>query len=149
VRALLQRVEQAAVDVDGRTVASIGRGLLVLLGVGHADTEAVAADLARKVADLRIFSDEAGRTNLSLLDVSGSALVVSQFTLYADTRRGRRPGFTAAASPDLAEALYGRFALALREAGVDQVETGVFGAEMRVSLVNDGPFTVWLDTEAD
>ncbi len=129
-------------------MASIGPGLLVLLGVGHRDTAAVADELARKVAELRIFADEAGRTNRSLLDVGGGALVVSQFTLYADTRRGRRPGFTDAAAPDVAESVYRRFAAALREAGVDQVGTGVFGAEMRVSLVNDGPFTVWLDTEA-
>jgi D-tyrosyl-tRNA(Tyr) deacylase len=147
VRALLQRVERASVDVDGRAVASIGRGLLVLLGVGARDDEAVAIDLARKVAELRIFADEAGRTNRSLLDVGGAAMVVSQFTLYADTRRGRRPGFTEAARPDLAEALYLRFASALRESGVGTVETGFFGAEMRVELVNDGPFTIWLDTE--
>jgi D-tyrosyl-tRNA(Tyr) deacylase len=147
VRALLQRVERASVDVDGRAVASIGAGLLVLLGVGTRDDEAVAIDLARKVAELRIFADEAGRTNRSLLDVGGAAMVVSQFTLYADTRRGRRPGFTEAAGPDLAEALYLRFASAVRESGVGTVETGVFGAEMRVELVNDGPFTVWLDTD--
>jgi D-tyrosyl-tRNA(Tyr) deacylase len=148
VRALLQRVERASVDVDGRAVASIGAGLLVLLGVGTRDDEAVAIDLARKVAELRIFADEAGRTNRSLLDVGGAAMVVSQFTLYADTRRGRRPGFTEAAGPDLAEALYLRFASAVRESGVGTVETGVFGAEMRVQLINDGPFTIWLDTEA-
>jgi D-aminoacyl-tRNA deacylase len=148
VRALLQRVERASVDVDGRAVASIGPGLLVLLGVGTRDDEAVAIDLARKVAELRIFADEAGRTNRSLLDVGGAAMVVSQFTLYADTRRGRRPGFTEAAGPDLAEALYLRFASAVRESGVGTVETGVFGAEMRVQLINDGPFTIWLDTEA-
>jgi D-tyrosyl-tRNA(Tyr) deacylase len=148
MRALLQRVERASVEVEERTVASIGSGLLVLVGVGHRDTEPVAVGLAWKVAGLRIFADGAGRTNRSLLDTRGAALVVSQFTLYADTRRGRRPGFTDAAGPDLAEALYLRFADALREAGVDQVETGLFGAEMRVSLVNDGPFTIWLDSEA-
>ena len=148
MRALLQRVDRASVDVDERTVAAIGPGLLVLLGVGAGDTAPVATELARKVAELRIFADEAGRTNRSLLDVGGAALVVSQFTLYADTRRGRRPGFTDAADPDRAEALYLGFAAALREAGVDQVETGIFGAEMRVALVNDGPFTVWLDSEA-
>ncbi|HEX8025803.1 MAG TPA: D-aminoacyl-tRNA deacylase [Candidatus Limnocylindrales bacterium] len=147
MRALLQRVARATVSVDAEAVGATGPGLLVLLGVGHADTPAVADALARKVAELRIFGDEAGRTNRSLLEMGGGALVVSQFTLYADTRRGRRPGFTAAAGPDLAEALYDRFAAALREAGVDRVETGVFGAEMAVELVNDGPFTVWLDTE--
>jgi D-aminoacyl-tRNA deacylase len=129
-------------------VGSIGAGLLVLVGVGTRDDERVAIDLARKIAELRIFADDAGRTNRSLLDVGGSALVVSQFTLYADTRRGRRPGFTDAAGPDLAEALYLRFADALREAGADTVETGVFGAEMAVELLNDGPFTIWLDSEA-
>jgi D-tyrosyl-tRNA(Tyr) deacylase len=148
VRALLQRVARASVSVDDRVVGQTGPGLLVLLGVGHADTAAITDALARKVAELRIFSDEAGRTNRSLLDTGGGALVVSQFTLYADTRRGRRPGFTDAAGPDLAESLYQRFATALRDTGVGHVETGVFGAEMAVELVNDGPFTVWLDTEA-
>jgi D-tyrosyl-tRNA(Tyr) deacylase len=148
VRAVLQRVQRASVAVDERVVGSIGQGLLVLVGVGTRDDEGIATDLARKVAELRIFADDAGRTNRSLLDIGGSALVVSQFTLYADTRRGRRPGFTDAAGPDLAEALYLRFAAALREAGVNAVETGVFGAEMAVELVNDGPFTIWLDSEA-
>lgn len=147
MRALLQRVTRAAVTVDGRTVGRTGPGLLVLVGVGRADTEAVADGLARKVAELRIFADDAGRTNRSLLETGGGALVVSQFTLYADARRGRRPGFTDAADPDRAEALYERFAGALRDAGVEPVETGVFGAEMAVELVNDGPFTIWLDTE--
>jgi D-tyrosyl-tRNA(Tyr) deacylase len=145
VRALLQRVERAAVRIDGREVASIGPGLLILVGIGTQDEERIAIELARKVAELRIFADEAGRTNLSLLETGGAALVVSQFTLYADTRRGRRPGFTDAAGPDLAEALYLRFADALREAGVAQVGTGAFGAEMKVELVNDGPFTIWLE----
>ena len=145
MRALLQRVERAAVRIDGREVASIGPGLLILVGIGTQDEERIAIELARKVAELRIFADEAGRTNLSLLETGGAALVVSQFTLYADTRRGRRPGFTDAAGPDLAEALYLRFADALREAGVAQVGTGVFGAEMKVELVNDGPFTIWLE----
>ncbi len=148
MRALLQRVSRASVTVEGRVVGATGPGLLVLLGVGHRDTEGVADALARKVAELRIFADEAGRTNRSLLETDGGALVVSQFTLYADTRHGRRPGFTDAASPDLAEALYERFARALRDAGVGHVETGVFGTEMDVELVNDGPFTIWLDTEA-
>jgi D-tyrosyl-tRNA(Tyr) deacylase len=147
MRALLQRVTRAAVSVDGRVVGETGPGLLVLVGVGHADTESVADGLARKVAELRIFADDAGRTNRSLLETGGSALVVSQFTLYADTRRGRRPGFTGAAEPDRAEALYERFAASLRGVGVERVESGAFGAEMAVELVNDGPFTVWLDTE--
>ncbi len=131
--------------MDGDVVGEIGTGLVVLLGVGPDDTEAIAGDLARKAVELRIFRDEAGRTNLSLLDVGGAVLVVSQFTLYADTRRGRRPGFTNAASPEHAERLYQHFAGALRALGVE-VATGSFGAEMAVELVNDGPFTIWLDT---
>jgi D-tyrosyl-tRNA(Tyr) deacylase len=147
MRALLQRVGRASVTVDGDEVATIGRGLVVLVGVGHADTEATADGLARRIAQLRIFEDAAGRTNLSILDVAGSALVVSQFTLYADTSRGRRPGFTEAAPPELAERLYLRVAARLRAAGVRVVGTGRFGAAMQVELVNDGPFTIWLDTE--
>ena len=145
MRALLQRVSRAEVRVDGAVVGSSGPGLCVLLGVGHDDDLAVAEALARRVADLRIFEDGGGRTNLSLLDTGGSALVVSQFTLFADTRRGRRPGFTGAALPDLAERLYLRFAATLASLGVT-VATGRFGAEMLVELVNDGPFTIWLDT---
>jgi D-aminoacyl-tRNA deacylase len=146
VRALLQRTSGARVRVDGAVIGEIERGLVVLLGVGPADDESVADALARRVTELRIFDDEAGRTNLSLIDVGGAALVVSQFTLYADTRRGRRPGFTGAAAPELAERLYLRFAAALRELGLE-VATGRFGAVMAVELVNDGPFTIWLDTE--
>jgi D-tyrosyl-tRNA(Tyr) deacylase len=146
VRALLQRVARASVAVDGRQIASIGAGLLVLLGVGHADDEATADALARRATELRIFRDEDGRTNRSIIDVAGAALVVSQFTLYADTARGRRPGFTNAAAPELAERLYLRFAEQLRASGVADVQTGSFGAEMAVELVNDGPFTIWLDT---
>ena len=127
-------------------VGEVGRGLVVLLGVGPADDEAVAESLARRVTELRIFDDDAGRTNLSLVDVGGAALVVSQFTLYADTRRGRRPGFTGAAAPELANRLYVRFAAALRELGVE-VATGRFGEVMEVELVNYGPFTIWLDTD--
>ena len=119
---------------------------MILLGVGPSDEEAVADALARRVTELRIFDDDAGRTNLSLIDVGGSALVVSQFTLYADTRRGRRPGFTGAAAPELANRLYLRFAAALRELGVE-VSTGQFGEVMEVELINDGPFTIWLDTD--
>jgi D-aminoacyl-tRNA deacylase len=146
VRALLQRVSRASVKVDDETVASIGPGLLILVGVGHADDDATTDALARRVTELRIFADDEGRTNRSILDIGGSALVVSQFTLYADTSRGRRPGFTDAASPDVAERLYLRFADGLRAAGVADVQTGSFGAEMAVELVNDGPFTIWLDT---
>jgi len=145
VRALLQRTTGARVRVDGEVVGEIGPGLVVLLGVGPDDTEAVADDLARKAAELRIFRDDEGRTNRSLLDVGGAALVVSQFTLFADTRRGRRPGFTGAASPGLAASLVERFAAALGGLGIT-VARGRFGAEMAVELVNDGPFTIWLDT---
>ena len=148
MRALLQRVTRASVAVEDASVASIGRGLLVLLGVGHGDDEAITDGLARRTTELRIFRDEDGRTNRSILEVGGAALVVSQFTLYADTARGRRPGFTNAADPGLAERLYLRFADRLRDAGVGDVQTGSFGAEMAVELVNDGPFTIWLDTSA-
>jgi D-tyrosyl-tRNA(Tyr) deacylase len=133
------------VQVGDETIGEIGRGLVVLIGVGPSDDDATAAALARRVAELRIFDDHAGKTNLSLVDVGGAALVVSQFTLYADTRRGRRPGFTGAAPPEQAERLYLGFAAALRALGIP-VATGRFGAEMAVELVNDGPFTIWLDT---
>jgi D-tyrosyl-tRNA(Tyr) deacylase len=146
VRALLQRVARASVSTGGTEIASIGPGLVVFLGVGQDDDGAAADALAAKVAELRIFRDVDGRTNRSLLDTGGRALVVSQFTLYADTSRGRRPGFTDAAEPALAEQLYQRFAAALRDAGVRDVQTGSFGAEMAVELVNDGPFTIWLDS---
>jgi len=145
VRALLQRTTEASVRVGDEIVASIGAGLVILVGVSHDDDAEVADALARRVVELRIFRDDEGRTNRSLIDVRGEALVVSQFTLFADTSRGRRPGFTAAAAPEQAERLYQRFAAALREHDV-RVETGRFGAEMAVSLVNDGPFTIWLDT---
>ncbi len=145
MRALLQRVNRAEVRVDGERIAGIGPGLVVLLGVAPDDDDVVADALATKVAELRIFRDEEGRTNRSLLDVGGAALVVSQFTLFADTRRGRRPGFTAAAAPDHAIPRYERFAAALEGRGVT-VARGRFGAEMEVELVNDGPFTIWLDS---
>ena len=146
MRALLQRVSRASVRVGDETIASIGPGLLVFVGVGHGDDDAMAANLARRITELRIFGDEEGRTNRSILDVGGAALVVSQFTLYADTSRGRRPGFTNAADPVLADRLYQAVASGLRAAGVGDVRTGSFGAEMAVELVNDGPFTIWLDT---
>jgi D-tyrosyl-tRNA(Tyr) deacylase len=145
MRALLQRTTGAEVRADGDVIGTIGAGLVILLGVGPEDDDATADGLARKAAGLRIFRDEDGRTNRSLLDIGGDALVVSQFTLYADTRRGRRPGFTGGAPPELAERLYLHFADALRTLGVT-VATGRFGAEMAVHLVNDGPFTIWLDT---
>ena len=145
MRALLQRVTRAEVRVGERTVGSIGRGLLVLLGVGHGDDAATADALARRVCELRIFEDDDGRTNRSILDVGGEALVVSQFTLYADTRRGRRPGFTDAAPPALAIELWQRVGAGIEAQGV-RTALGEFGAEMAVELVNDGPFTIWLDT---
>lgn len=126
-------------------IGSIGRGVVVLVGVGPADDALTADRLAQRVADVRIFADETGRTNRSLIDVRGAALVISQFTLLADTRRGRRPGFTGAASADLARACYERFCGALAATGVP-VERGRFGAEMAVELVNDGPFTIWIDS---
>ena len=145
MRALLQRVSRAEVRVAGEPVGAIGRGLLVLLGVAPEDDDAAADALARRVVELRIHEDRDGRTNLALGEIGGAVLVVSQFTLYADTRRGRRPGFSGAASPDHAEAIYRRFCLALERTGT-QVERGRFGAPMDVELVNDGPFTIWLDS---
>ena len=147
MRALIQRVTHAAVSVDGVQVGACGPGLMILVCAMAGDTPDRAQALADKVLKLRIFRDEAGKTNRSLLDVGGSALVVSQFTLAADTRRGNRPGFSSAAPPDVGEALYSAFADALVAAGVT-VGRGVFGAEMAVSLVNDGPMTIWLDQDA-
>jgi D-aminoacyl-tRNA deacylase len=144
MRLVLQRVTRASVSIDGRIVSSIGTGLLILIGVGHGDDAAKADLLAEKVASLRIFGDAAGKTNLALADVDGAALVVSQFTLYADTRKGRRPSFVGAAQPAVAEELVEAFARALEERGVP-VGRGVFGAEMAIELVNDGPFTLTLD----
>jgi D-tyrosyl-tRNA(Tyr) deacylase len=146
VRALLQRTTGARVRVDGEAVGEIGPGLVVLVGVGPGDSEATADALALRIAELRVFRDAEGRTNRSLVDTGGAALVVSQFTLFADTRRGRRPGFTGAAPPEQAERLYRRLAATLEGLGVP-VATGRFGAEMAVELVNDGPFTIWLDTD--
>ena len=146
MRAVLQRVRHAQVTVEGEVVGSCGFGLLILLGVGTQDTPAEAERLWNKVFKLRIFEDEAGKTNLSLADVGGEVLVVSQFTLYADARRGNRPSFTAAAGPELGNELYERFC-ELAERDVSHVGRGVFGAMMEVSLVNDGPFTVILDTD--
>ncbi|TMG01300.1 MAG: D-tyrosyl-tRNA(Tyr) deacylase [Chloroflexi bacterium] len=146
MRVVLQRVSRAAVAADGEIVASIGRGLLVLVGIAPGDTQDEAGRLARKCVQMRIFSDDAGRFNLSLLDVAGEALVVSQFTLLADTRRGRRPNFTGAATPETAEPLVETFAAEIRNSGI-QVQTGRFGAKMAVELVNDGPVTIVVDSE--
>ena len=144
MRAILQRVSKASVTVEGQAISSIGPGLLILLGVGHGDGEEQAAFLADKIANLRIFEDEAGKTNLSVLDMSGAAIVVSQFTLYADTRKGRRPSFTDAALPDVAAPLVERFVELLRAQGVP-TQTGQFGAHMQVEIHNNGPVTIWLE----
>ena len=144
MRALIQRVSQASVTVEGRTIASIGKGLVVLLGVGHGDGEAQAAYLAEKIANLRLFEDSQGKTNLSALDVGGEAIVVSQFTLYADTAKGRRPSFIHAAQPEVAAPLVERFIGYLRGQGVP-TQAGKFGAHMLVQIHNDGPVTIWLE----
>lgn len=145
MRVVIQRVKQSAVTVDGRLVGDIGPGLLVLLGVAADDQPSDARFLADKIAGLRIFEDAAGKMNRSLVDVGGEMLVVSQFTLYGDCRKGRRPSFTAAAPPDVAEALYEAFIGYAGQSGVN-VKAGVFGAMMDVSLINDGPVTLILDT---
>jgi D-tyrosyl-tRNA(Tyr) deacylase len=145
MRAVLQRTTGATVHAGGEIIGAIARGLVIFVGVGPADDETTADDLARRIVGLRMFDDEAGRTNRSLADVGGSALVVSQFTLYADTRRGRRPGFSGAAAPELAERLYLHLVDAIASLGIT-VATGRFGAAMEVELVNDGPFTIWLDS---
>lgn len=146
MRALLQRVTHASVAVEGQTVGSCGPGLLVLLGVAPTDDEDAAERLWHKVVNLRIFDDEAGKANLSLAQVGGEALVVSQFTLFADCRRGNRPSFVGAAPPDRAKRLYEYFC-SIAERDLGHVGRGVFGAHMTVDLENDGPFTVWLDTD--
>jgi D-tyrosyl-tRNA(Tyr) deacylase len=144
MRVIIQRVSKASVSVGGEIVGQIGLGIVVLVGVTHGDTQEQAEWLARKAAGLRIFEDDAGKMNAGLLDVDGAALVVSQFTLYADARRGRRPSFTDAALPDIAEPLVEHFAQMLRDQGVP-VETGVFGADMLVKIHNDGPVTIPLE----
>ncbi len=144
MRALVQRVTKASVLVDDQTVGSCGRGLLVFLGVGPNDTEQDAQRLWNKIWRLRIFADDAEKTNLSLADIDGEVLIVSQFTLYADCRKGNRPSFAKAAPPDHAERLYEAFC-AYAAADAKHVGTGIFGAYMQVELVNDGPFTLWLD----
>jgi D-tyrosyl-tRNA(Tyr) deacylase len=144
MRVLLQRVRRASVTVEGERVAEIGGGFLALVGVGRGDTSEAAAKLAAKTAKLRVFEDDAGLMNLALGDVGGGVLAVSQFTLYADARKGNRPSFTDAAAPDVGEAVYGAYVEALRAAGVP-VQTGIFGAHMQVELVNDGPVTILLE----
>ena len=147
MRAVVQRVRQGSVSIQGRMAGEIGPGLVILLGAGHGDDEATSQRLANKIANLRIFADDEGKTNLSLLDVDGEALVISQFTLYADCRKGRRPSFVHAARPEVASPLVDHFAERLRGAGVRRVETGEFGAAMLVEIHNDGPFTVLLDSD--
>ena len=144
MRALLQRVSHASVNVDGNTIGQTGPGLLVLICAMQGDTEAQADQLAAKISKLRIFKDDAGKMNLSVRDIGGSALVVSQFTLAADTSRGTRPGFSAAAAPADGDRLYEYFAAQLASHGVP-VETGEFGADMKVELLNDGPVTIWME----
>ncbi len=146
MRALLQRVSRASVTVDEQVVGKIGQGLLVLLGVGRDDSEVHVKALADKIVYLRIFGDDEGKMNRSLLDIGGEVLVVSQFTLYADTRRGRRPSFTDAAPPSIAEPLVERFKDTIAAYGLT-VADGIFGAYMQVELLNDGPVTIWLDSE--
>jgi D-tyrosyl-tRNA(Tyr) deacylase len=147
MRALIQRVSEASVSVDGTVIGQCGKGALILVCAMPDDTEATADALAQKIAKLRIFIDEAGKMNLSLLQSQGSALLVSQFTLAADTSRGNRPGFSGAAKPDIAQTLYRRFTDALQMLEIP-TETGEFGADMQVSLINDGPVTLWVDTAA-
>ncbi|MBQ4106044.1 MAG: D-tyrosyl-tRNA(Tyr) deacylase [Lentisphaeria bacterium] len=147
MRALVQRVQNASVRVDGETVGAIGPGILILLGVARGDTEADARFLAGKCAGLRIFDDEDGRMNRSLLDIGGGALAVSQFTLYGDASRGRRPSYDRAAPPEMAEPLYDVFVRELQLAGVSEVATGRFRTEMQVSLVNDGPVTILVESK--
>lgn len=146
MRLVVQRVTRAAVRVDGATVGEIGAGAVVLAGIGHGDDETTVDRMADRLLGMRYFGDAAGRTNLAISDVGGAYLVVSQFTLLADTQRGRRPGFTAAAPPEIAAALVERLAERLRRAG-STVATGRFGAAMELELVNDGPFTLVLDAE--
>ena len=147
MRAVVTRVSSASVAIEGETVGKIGKGFLVLLGVGPEDTEALADKMADKICGLRVFSDEAGKMNLNLAAAGGELLVVSQFTLFADCRHGRRPSFTDAGAPDVANELYEYF-LTLVAQDVEHVAHGIFGADMKVDLVNDGPFTIVLDTDS-
>jgi D-aminoacyl-tRNA deacylase len=144
MRAVIQRVLSGSVEVDGKVISSIQNGLIILLGIGPSDTEEIAAAMTRKISLLRIFEDEAGKINLSVKDTGGQAIVVSQFTLYADTRKGNRPSFIDAAPPDLARSIVDRFAALLNQQGVP-TQTGEFGAHMLVSIENDGPVTILLE----
>ncbi|MBP3394422.1 MAG: D-tyrosyl-tRNA(Tyr) deacylase [Lentisphaeria bacterium] len=146
MKALVQRVTEGSVSVDGEVIGSICRGLVILFGVTHGDTERDAVYLAEKCANLRIFCDENDKMNLSLLDIGGGALVISQFTLYGDCRKGRRPGFSDAADPAVAEKLYERFVELMKQQNVAMVQTGRFGADMKVTIFNDGPVTFLLES---
>ncbi|MBO4895092.1 MAG: D-tyrosyl-tRNA(Tyr) deacylase [Clostridia bacterium] len=147
MKALIQRVLSSDVVIDGETVGSIGKGYNILLGVVEGDTEEQARELASKIVKLRIFDDQDGKMNLSIADIDGEIIVVSQFTLCADCRKGNRPSFISSAPPAEANALYEYFCSLLREQGVKKVEQGVFGADMKVTIVNDGPVTIWLDSD--
>lgn len=147
MRVLLQRVTRASVTVNNDVIGKIDRGYLLLTGIEPGDDETLVERMADKVTQLRLFPDEAGRFDESLLDIDGEALVVSQFTLFADARKGRRPGFTGAARPEQASPLCDHFAMRLRDLGVKHVATGQFGADMQVELINDGPVTIWLDSQ--
>lgn len=147
MRVLIQRVSRGAVVVEGETIGEVGRGYVLLAGIGDGDDEAVVAKMAAKVVNFRLFNNEAGKFDRSLLDVRGGALVVSQFTLFGDARKGRRPNFGAAARPELAEPLCDFFAAKLKELGVASVATGRFGADMKVEIHNDGPVTLWVSSE--
>ncbi|MBR2426999.1 MAG: D-tyrosyl-tRNA(Tyr) deacylase [Lentisphaeria bacterium] len=147
MRVLLQRVNYASVTVDGELKGEIGKGVLLFIGVTHTDTEKDAVYLAEKIANLRIFEDEDGKMNRSVLDIGGGALVISQFTLYGDCRKGRRPGFSEAADPAMADPLYMKFTELLRQQGVSKVDHGVFGADMKVKLENDGPVTFIVESK--
>lgn len=149
MKALIQRVSEASVEVDGLTVAQIGQGLLILLGVTHSDSSAEVDWLVRKIPALRIFEDEGGNMNRSVMEINGSVIVVSQFTLYADTKKGNRPGFSTAARPEQAEPLYEELVYKLRAVmGAERVGSGVFGAHMKVRLLNEGPVTIELRVES-
>lgn len=147
MRAILQRTQAASVTVDGQTTASISHGMLILLGVTPSDTEEDIQWLAKKIANLRIYNDEAGLMNRSLINVGGDAIVVSQFTLFASTKKGNRPSYLGAARPEQAEPMYERFVEALEKHLGKKVGKGIFGADMKVSLLNDGPVTIWIDTQ--
>ena len=147
MKAVIQRVKCADVSVDGKTVGKIDKGYMILLGVVEGDTVECAELLAAKVSKLRVFEDENGKMNLSVLEVGGEALVVSQFTLCADCKKGNRPSFTSSAHPEIANDLYLKFSQFLRDNGISKVENGIFGADMQVSLINDGPVTIIFDTD--